>query len=73
MFRAMSQLDISSLTPQERLELIGRLWDSLAPEDMGLTPAQEAELGRRMQSFDDNAKVAVSWGVIEDDLRNRRG
>jgi len=73
MFRAMSQLDINSLTPQERLELIGRLWDSLAPEDVGLTPAQEAELARRMLNFEEDASAAVSWDVIEDGLRKRRG
>ncbi len=67
-FRAMSELDINSLTPQERLDLIGRLWDSLDQEDVSLTPALEAELARRMQSFDTDAKSAVSWDVIEDGL-----
>jgi putative addiction module component (TIGR02574 family) len=69
----MSELDINSLTPQERLDLIGRLWDSLDQEDVSLTPALEAELARRMKSFDTDAKSAVSWEAIEDGLRNRRG
>jgi putative addiction module component (TIGR02574 family) len=45
-------LDISRLTPQERLDLIGELWDSLAAEDVTLTPAQEAELARRVEAFE---------------------
>jgi putative addiction module component (TIGR02574 family) len=51
--RQMSvMLDIDRLTPQERLDLIGELWDSLAAEDVALTPAQEAELARRAAAFD---------------------
>jgi putative addiction module component (TIGR02574 family) len=61
-------LDIARLTPAERLELIGRLWDSLEPEDVGLTPRQDAELGRRMTTFDAHAKAAVPWEEIEADL-----
>jgi len=63
--------DIARLTPEERLELIGRLWDSLEPEDVRLTPRQEAELGRRMANFDADAKAAVSWEEIEADLSRR--
>jgi putative addiction module component (TIGR02574 family) len=52
--------DIARLTPEERLELIGRLWDSLESEDVRLTPSQDAELGRRMATFEAAAKGAVS-------------
>jgi putative addiction module component (TIGR02574 family) len=69
----MTTLDIDRLTPRERLDLIGELWDSLAPEDVRLTPAQEAELARRLRSFDEDAKAAVSWGVVESSLARRRG
>ncbi len=47
----VEMLDIARLTPAERLELIGRLWDSLEPEDVRLTPRQDAELGRRIGDF----------------------
>ncbi|MBV8797786.1 MAG: addiction module protein, partial [Hyphomicrobiales bacterium] len=40
----MPTLDISRLSPEERLDLIGELWDSLAAEEVRLTPAQEREL-----------------------------
>ena len=69
----MTTLDIARLTPSERLDLIGELWDSLAPEDVSLTAAQEAELGRRMQSFEEDAKAAVSWDEVEAALGEKRG
>jgi putative addiction module component (TIGR02574 family) len=37
-------LDIARLTPKERLDLIGELWDSLAPEDVSLTPHKKPSL-----------------------------
>jgi putative addiction module component (TIGR02574 family) len=47
-----NELDIASLTPQQWLDLIGELWESLAAEHVPLTPAQEAELARRAAVFD---------------------
>ena len=63
--------EITRLTPEERLELIGRLWDSLEFEDVRLTPSQDAELGRRMATFEADAKTAVAWEEIEADLIRR--
>jgi putative addiction module component (TIGR02574 family) len=64
-------VDIARLTTKERLDLIGELWDSLAPEDVCLTPAQEAELARRMATFDVDAKAAVPWEVVEAEADRR--
>jgi len=65
-------LDITKLTTEERLDLIGKLWDSLAPEDLRLTPGQEAELGRRMASFGTDANAAIPWEDFDKKLDNRR-
>ena len=67
----MTSLDIAKLTPPERLALIGELWDSLAPEDVGFSPAQNAELARRMATFDDDSKNSVRWEQIERELDGR--
>jgi putative addiction module component (TIGR02574 family) len=64
----MPPLDIAKLTPRERLDLIGELWDSLAPEDVRLTSAQDAELARRMATFDADRKTAIPWEQIEREL-----
>jgi len=67
----MATLDISRLTPKERLELIGELWDSLSPADVRLTPAHEAELDRRLASFDLDRREAISWEDLDAELDRR--
>jgi putative addiction module component (TIGR02574 family) len=64
-------VDVTKLTTKERLDLIGELWDSIAPKDGRLTPSQEAELGRRMTTFDIDAKDAVPWEDIETEFNKR--
>lgn len=39
--------DIKRRSPRERIELAEQFWDSLAEEDIELTPEQAAELQRR--------------------------
>ena len=69
----MTALDIARLSPSERLDLIGQLWDSLSPQDVDLTTAQEAELAHRMETFAEDAKKAVPWEAVEAVWRQRRG
>ena len=64
-FMAKPALDLSSLTSDEKLELIDDLWGSLKPEDFELTPAQQAELDRRLERLDREGPVGNSW----DDVR----
>jgi len=40
------------LSPAERLELIGDLWNSLDQADIPLTPEQIAELDRRLAAYE---------------------
>jgi putative addiction module component (TIGR02574 family) len=44
----VSTIDIAKLSPEERLELLEQLWDSLSPEAVPMTDAQEEELDRRL-------------------------
>jgi putative addiction module component (TIGR02574 family) len=67
----MTTIDISNLSPAERLELIGRLWDSLDSEDVRLTPAQEAELDRRLATLDEDIKTGSTWEKIDAELDRR--
>ena len=68
----MTMIDIDHLSPQERLDLIGRLWDSLDDEDVPLTPEQEAELDRRLATADADLADSVSWESFRAELRARR-
>jgi putative addiction module component (TIGR02574 family) len=61
----MATLDISRLSPKERLDLIGELWDSLTAEEVQLTPAQARELDRRIATFAHDAKTAIPWETID--------
>lgn len=47
-------IDIASLSPDERLQLIERIWESLAstPESIPLTASQREELDRRLEELD---------------------
>jgi putative addiction module component (TIGR02574 family) len=71
---SLSDIDIATLTPQERLDLLEQLWDSLTPtpEDIPLTDAQRAELDRRLDELDREGAVGVSWDEMLDRVRNRQ-
>ena len=72
---SMTVVDITRMTPREKLELIGELWDSLNAADIVLTPTQEAELARRMESFE-RQRGDLAWAkpyVDEADAEIARG
>jgi len=67
----MTKIDIDRLSPEERLELIGRLWDSLDDKDLPLTPEQEAELDHRLATADADLADTVPWQTCRAELRTR--
>jgi putative addiction module component (TIGR02574 family) len=66
---ASPKLDVAALTPEERLDLIERLWDSLDSAHVGLTPTQQAEVERRLDDMDAHPEDVVS---LPDALRRIR-
>jgi putative addiction module component (TIGR02574 family) len=63
---------LESLTAQERIALIGRLWDSLDPDSAApLSPALAAELGRREAEADADPGAGLPWAAIREELRSR--
>jgi putative addiction module component (TIGR02574 family) len=63
--------EIVRLTPTERLALIAQLWDSLEHEPLPLTPAQQAELERRLASLDQDRQNGVTWAALKAELEQR--
>ncbi|UDF02420.1 addiction module protein [Asticcacaulis sp. AND118] len=65
---ALSKISISDLTVEERLELIGALWDSLEDGDVPVPASHLAELERRMETFEQDKVHSISWDVIRAEL-----
>jgi putative addiction module component (TIGR02574 family) len=63
--------EIARLSPPERLGLIEQLWDSLDEADVAVTPAQKAELARRMATFAEDRLTAVPWEDLKAELARR--
>jgi putative addiction module component (TIGR02574 family) len=63
-------MDFSRLTVAERIQLAEDLWDSLpeAPEVLGVTDAQRAELDRRLAVHRADPEAAVSWESLRQEL-----
>jgi putative addiction module component (TIGR02574 family) len=67
----LTPADITRLSPDERLRLTEQLWDSLEDEHVPLSPVQEAELERRLDSFDEDSAQAMSWDDLMAELARR--
>jgi len=57
----VAAIDISTLTVEQRLELLDEIWESLyeTPEAIPLTEAQREELDRRIEEFDNEGPPAA--------------
>jgi putative addiction module component (TIGR02574 family) len=70
-------VSIEALSPEERLELLERLWDSLSvtPSNVPLTKLQRAELDRRLDSLDEDVLkghvLGVPWDEVVRQIRTR--
>ncbi len=65
-------IPVDDLTAEERIELIGRLWDSLDPALAApITPTVAAELDRREAEADGAPDAGDTWSDIKDELRKK--
>lgn len=67
----MSTIDIAKLSTGERLELLEQLWDSLSPEAIPMTDAQDAALDRRLDELDREGPIGIPWNEVLDRIRTR--
>ncbi|MGA9527752.1 MAG: addiction module protein [Terriglobales bacterium] len=68
----LDPVELTRLSPEERLALIGQLWDSLSDHDIPLPEAQQTELARRLSSLDQDRGQAVTWEQLRAELARRR-
>jgi len=67
---AKPDLDIDSLSPVERLALIGELWDSLDEGNVSVTDEQRIELRRRQVLLAERGPVGRTIQEIKAGLLN---
>lgn len=73
-----SPIRVESLSKEERLDLLERLWESLSatPDGVPVTQAQRDELDRRSDSLDRDVgkgrALGVPWDEVVRRLRARR-
>jgi len=63
-------LTARALPLPERIELAEALWDSITQEgyEPPLSPAQEAELNRRLEEHQRNPELAIPWEKVKAEL-----
>jgi putative addiction module component (TIGR02574 family) len=69
---SLSSDELARLSPEERLALIGRLWDSLTDNEIPLPQAQQAELARRLDSLERDRAEVITWEQLRAELERRR-
>jgi len=65
--------ELLQLEPEEKLRLIGQLWDSLRDSDLPvLTREQKAELERSVREHRMHPEEAIPWPALRAELRRAR-
>ena len=69
----MDAIDIASFSPEQRLELLEQIWDSLAatPDAVPVTSAQRDELSRRLDELDHEGPVGIPWDEVLRRIRHQ--
>ena len=67
--------NIHDLSPEERLRLLERLWESLTadPESVPVTASQRDELDRRLDEMDRGDVAGIPWDEVLRQIRGRAG
>lgn len=56
---------VVSLSPADRLELIGAVWDSLSPDDLPVTEIEKALLDTRLADMERNPDDQSPWPDVK--------
>ena len=65
--------DILAMTVEERLDLIERVWDTLAetPEAIPLPDWHKDALEQRLRSFEESPGEGADWDTVEAHIKRR--
>jgi putative addiction module component (TIGR02574 family) len=65
---AKPALDLSSLTSDEKFELIDELWQSVNPNDLQLSQETRDELDRRLAKLDRDGITGTAWADVRAEM-----
>jgi putative addiction module component (TIGR02574 family) len=66
----LQQLGIDRLSSEDRLQLIGKIWESLTPIDqLEIPESHRQELDRRLAAADANPSAGRPWEEVRARLR----
>ncbi len=68
----MRDLGIDRLSPEQRLRLLGEIWDSLSLEDMPIPESHRDELDRRLAAADADPAAGKPWEEVRARLRGEK-
>ena len=66
--------DVLGLSIPERIQLVEDIWDTIVevPNEVSLSPEQEAELDQRLEAYHLNPDEGSPWGVVRERIRSRQ-
>lgn len=64
----MHDLGIDQLTVEQRLHLIGEIWDSLSAQATPIPQEHREELDRRLAAADADPNVGEAWDVVREPI-----
>jgi putative addiction module component (TIGR02574 family) len=64
------KVEIAELSIAERIQLAEDLWDSILEnsEELPLTDAQQQELDRRLEQYNQNPALGTDWNTVKSRL-----
>lgn len=60
---------LRTMPAAERLRVLEQIWDEFADAALGLTPAQQAELYRRLEDHQHRPDYVILWSEIKQACR----
>lgn len=66
--------DLKRLSFDDKISIIGRIWDSLNPDDreeMPLTKEQKRELDQRLDDYEHGRTKTYSWEEVKSFLKKK--
>jgi putative addiction module component (TIGR02574 family) len=72
--KTMQLEDIVQLSVAERIDLVEKIWDSIAvsPAELPLTKAQCAELDRRLEAHAKNPNDVETWDEVKIKIHQKK-